>query len=590
MTLSRGIKYSAVLLVLGGFLLGPADVLGQRLFLNGGANLTSSTVQSRIAGTSPSVKGGAQFQYSDHLRLRGQVTYQDVLSVGALLQVHVRDQDKKLNPYLAAGYGHYLSSGGEQGLLPVGIGMEYGLLGNLDLNVEVSGRFGVNQVTNGERLFLNVMSSLMPSIGVSYKLEKVERQPPGPVPVESDEDQFTEDAGADYAQEQQFPFRDPAADAPMATQDFSIPYTRDSLKQADPLIVRRGDAPYTSPGQTPITGEVIKSDDGTMVRLPDGTFIMGLTDEDPLDIQNAGRKRISLSTFYMDRFEVTNAEYREFLNSISNNKRQNRLPDSTVWNEANSQANWETYFRGSSRSDYPVVGISWKDARQYCKWDGKRLPTEAEWEYAARAGRVGGIYPWRGFSTQDEEGRYLANFSPGSQGASADGYSFTAPVGSFPPNRWGLHDMAGNVAEWVQDAYTNSYSSLPKLNPVYRDSTENRRVVRGGSWASNQFYIGVGVRKAQPMDEGSPRIGFRCAADVSQIEGTMQQVNQGGGPGQGQPPTSPQQGPGGQQGQMPEQPQEGNPPESEGEGGEGGATEQEENTENQQQGGGGGGN
>jgi formylglycine-generating enzyme required for sulfatase activity len=586
MTLSRGIKYSAVLLVLGGFLLGPADVLGQRLFLNGGANLTSSTVQSRIAGTSPTVKGGVQFQYSDHLRLRGQATYQEVPSVGGLLQIQVRDQDKKLNPYLAAGYSYYLSNGGERGLLPVGLGIEYGLLENLDLNVELSGRFGVNQVTNGNRLFLNVMSSLMPSIGVSYQLEKVERQPPGPVPVESQDDQFTENAEAQYAQEQQFPFRDPAGGSPMATQDFNIPYTRDSLKQADPLIVRRGDAPYTGPGQPPITGEVIKSDDGTMVRLPDGTFIMGLTDEDPLDIQSAGRKRISLSTFYMDRFEVTNAEYREFLSSISGSNRQKRLPDSTVWNEANSQADWKTYFQGSSRSDYPVVGISWKDAQQYCQWDDKRLPTEAEWEYAARAGRVGGIYPWRGFSTQDEEGRYLANFSPGSRGSSADGYSFTAPVGAFPPNRWGVHDMAGNVAEWVQDAYTNSYSSLPKLNPVYRDSTEDRRVVRGGSWASNQFYIGVGVRKARSADEGSSRVGFRCAADVSQVEGTLEQVNDGAGRGRAQPSSSPQQG---QQGGT-SQSEEGSSGGGAQQQGEGEAQEQQEQTtENSQQEGGGGG-
>jgi len=229
---------------------------------------------------------------------------------------------------------------------------------------------------------------------------------------------------------------------------------------------------------------------------------------------------------------------------LSGEESQERLPDSTAWDEAASRANWKTYFYGAERSDYPVVAVTWEDAKQFCRWEGKRLPTEAEWEYAARAGRVGGVYPWAGFSPRDPQGRYLANFNPGRQGQAADGYAFTSPVGSYPPNRWGLHDVAGNVAEWVEDAYTPSYTALSGLDPVYEDSDENRRVVRGGSWASNAFQIGVGVRDYQPKDEASARIGFRCAADISSIEGEQGQL----GPDPSPPPqTQPQPGQGGNQ-------------------------------------------
>lgn len=262
---------------------------------------------------------------------------------------------------------------------------------------------------------------------------------------------------------------------------------------------------------------------GDMVRLPDGTFIMGLTDEDPFEMQSAGRRRVTVSAFYIDRFEITNAEYREYLQSLSPGEREEALPDSTAWSTSASRADWSTYFYGSNYDDYPVVAVTWQEAADYCENESKRLPTEAEWEYAARAGRVGGVYPWSGFSPRDAFGRYLANFNPGRQGQAADGYAFTAPVGSFPPSRWGLHDVAGNAAEWVEDTYAPTYANLSDLDPVYRgeDSEETRKVVRGGAWDSNAFRIGVGFRDMREADQGSPRIGFRCAADISQVEGTQ---------------------------------------------------------------------
>ena len=532
---------------------GAIEAQSQRLYVNGGANVASQSISSQVAGTNPAFQAGVQFESSDYLRFRLGTTYQNLYSIDGLMQIHVLGESEPVNPYLMAGYGYFVSGDDERGVIPVGLGLEYGVAPNVALNVELSGRFGVNEVRSGQRLDLNVMSSVLPSIGIVYRPERIERRPPGTVPPLSDEDesrQQGEFAGRSSDSEVSSPFADPVSGSQMAIQEFDIPYTLDSLKQSDPLIVRRGEAaPYDDPGQAPISGSPTLSNDGTMVRLPDGSFIMGLTDEDPLDIQNAGRKKVTVSSFYIDRFEVTNQEYRSFLDELSGEEREQRVPDSTAWSGSASNANWRTYFYGSERSDYPVVAVTWNDARAFCRWEGKRLPTEAEWEYAARAGRVGGVYPWAGFSPRDPQGRYLANFNPGRQGQAADGYAFTAPVGSYPPNRWGLHDVAGNVAEWVEDAYTPSYSALSGLDPIYKDSEENRRVVRGGSWSSNAFQIGVGVRGVQPRDEASARIGFRCAADISSIEGEQESF----GPQPTPPPQNqPQQGagaPGQQQGQ-----------------------------------------
>jgi len=521
-----------LLLILSVSLFGVAEGYAQRLYVQGGAHVASQSVRSPIAGTNTSFQGGVQFDVSEYFRLRLGTTFQELYTVEGAAQLHFLGDVKPVNPYLTAGYGYYVTGTQERGLIPVGAGIEYGLIENLALSLEFSGRVGVNETrrtpSGGEDRVgtLSVMSAFMPTIGFTYKPEKVERRPPGAPTMGDGErpEDVSEEGEFDRrsaSNEISSPFEDPVSGSQVAIQKFDIPYTLDSLKKADPIIIERGERPFEDPGQVPISGSPTLSNDGTMVRLPDGSFIMGLTDEDPLNIQNAGRKKVTVSSFYIDRFEVTNKEYRDFLNDLSSEKSEERRPDSSAWDEAASRANWKTYFYGSERSDYPVVAVTWSDAKAYCEWEGKRLPTEAEWEYAARAGRVGGVYPWAGFSPRDPRGRYLANFNPGRQGQAADGYAFTAPVGSYPPNQWGLHDVAGNVAEWVEDAYNPSYSSLSGLDPVYKDPEEDRRVVRGGSWASNAFQIGVGVRDYQKKGNGSARIGFRCAADVSSIEGSQ---------------------------------------------------------------------
>ncbi len=541
MRIVRLLTSLSALLFLVGLSFGTIDSYSQRLYVNGGAHVASESSQSAVAGTNAAFSGGVQFATSDYVRFRLGTTFQDLFTVEGAAQFHFLGDSEPVNPYLVAGYGYYVTDSRERGVIPVGAGIEYNLIENLALNVEMSGRFGVTEdvtaQTNAEGL--EVVSGFMPSIGLSYKPDRIDRRP-GPTPVEG------EGPRGEVSQEGEFdrrsasneidsPFEDPVSGGQVAIQKFDIPYTLDSLKKTDPLIVERGNAPFNDPGQVPISGSPTLSNDGTMVRLPDGSFIMGLTDEDPLDIQNAGRKKVTVSSFYIDRFEVTNEEYRNFLSDLSGDRSEARTPDSSSWGESSSRANWETYFYGSERADFPVVAVTWKDAKEYCKWENKRLPTEAEWEYAARAGRVGGVYPWAGFSPRNPQGKYLANFNPGRQGQAADGYAFTAPVGSYPPNKWGLHDVAGNVAEWVQDAYTPSYSALSGLNPIYRDSEEKRHVVRGGSWSSNAFQIGVGVRNFQPKDQASARIGFRCAADISSIEGQQES------PGPQQQPSPPPQ-------------------------------------------------
>jgi len=551
-----------------------SDANAQRLFLQGGALVAEDTELSSISGTTPSIAGGIQFDYANYGRLRTGITYQDLLSLEAMLQLHPLGVDAPVNPYVFAGYGRYFSRGvnQEKGMVPLGIGLEYGVQPNLAISVEVSGRWGyVEREDISQTDTPEIVAGLMPSLGLVYRLERIDRVDPGATPVE-EETREPQDPGdmEGFARQQNFgerggavqsPFQDPtmlATGGPPSA--FETP-NRDSIKTSEPLMISGpNDAAFDDPGVPPISGEVVVSEDGDMVRLPDGTFIMGLTDEDPFDIQNAGRRRVTVSSFYMDRFEVTNAEYREFLDQ--SNRRDELLPDSTAWRESASRADWSTYFYGSTYDDYPVVAISWEEAGAYCEYDGKRLPTEAEWEYAARSGRVGGIYPWAGFSPQDGFGRWLANFNPGRQGQAADGYAFTAPVGSYPPSRWGVHDMAGNVAEWVEDAYTPTYSQLSDLDPVHRDETESRHVIRGGSWSSNAFRIGVGFRDFQEKDEASPRIGVRCAADISQIEGVSR--DRGGAqriPSPNEQQGVPQQGqPQGQQPPAQGQPPQGQPP------------------------------
>jgi len=307
-----------------------------------------------------------------------------------------------------------------------------------------------------------------------------------------------------------------------------------------------------------------------MVSIPSGSYIMGLNAVDELNIQPQGKKRITINPFMIDKFEVTNREYRIFLTAIgalevpqagsenadpaitdldyANSQMsmeeliseaklddytlhvprptldtvEDLLPDSTKWREMGLEdvVPWNTYFKSEFYADYPVVCVNWYEAKLYAAWAGKRLPTESEWEFAARSGISGRIFPWDGLEVQTNTGKYKANFKQGRGIYQADGFAITAPVSSFVPNDFELYNMAGNVSEWVLDSYNPSYVVLQNVGtanfvtPSYTNVEEPRKVHRGGSWQSTEFFIGVGVRNFQVKTEGTPFIGFRTAKNI----------------------------------------------------------------------------
>lgn len=191
-------------------------------------------------------------------------------------------------------------------------------------------------------------------------------------------------------------------------------------------------------------------------------------------------------------------------------------------------AAYERFARGPGRSmpsaprfnsawgqkDHPIVNVTWNDAKAFCEWSGGRLPTEAEWEYAARSGREGTKYPW-GDAISHEQANYGQEVCCGGLASGRDRWEYTSPVGSFDANGFGLHDMIGNVWEWCADVYDGAYYGRSAGTDPRNDSGGSARVVRGGSWvnyprvlrASNRGWLERGVRGAD--------YGLRCARDVS---------------------------------------------------------------------------
>jgi formylglycine-generating enzyme required for sulfatase activity/tRNA A-37 threonylcarbamoyl transferase component Bud32 len=239
------------------------------------------------------------------------------------------------------------------------------------------------------------------------------------------------------------------------------------------------------------------ADGMVMIYVPGGEFEMGSTegesDEQPVHI-------VALNGFWMDRTEVTNAQYQSCVEA----------GDCELPSERHSSTRAE-YYGNSGYDDYPVIWVSWYQARTYCAWAGTRLPTEAEWEYAARGPR-GSVYPWGdGF-----DGTWLnccdANCEfEWADGAVDDGYADTAPVGNYPSgSSWcGALDMAGNVFEWVADWY-GDYTSERQANPTGPSSGE-RRVVRGGSWIDDRLCARCASRSGYHPVSWNVFVGFRCA-------------------------------------------------------------------------------
>jgi sulfatase modifying factor 1 len=232
---------------------------------------------------------------------------------------------------------------------------------------------------------------------------------------------------------------------------------------------------------------IIKSQDvpQNMVLIPAGEFTMGKNTANPTDWQP--EHKVQIDAFYMDQYEVTNKQYYEFCKATNN-----QLPE--LWGQS-------LYKCSLDYPDNPVVGVSFFDADKYARWVGKRIPTEAEWEYASRGGLPASFFPW-GDQTDSTKANYGKK------------YKSTLKVGTFKPNGFGLFDISGNVWEWTSDNYGDDYySNSPNQNPK-GPVTGRFKVIRGGSWHSGAMCIQTYYRNGLSPSWIDFGVGFRCAKSI----------------------------------------------------------------------------
>jgi len=368
-----------------------------------------------------------------------------------------------------------------------------------------------------------------------------------------------------------------------------------------------------------------------MVFVPPGTFHMGPSDEDINYNFTARNKQVSISGFWMDATEITNNDYRQFVNWVRDslsavqlgfikpskdgdtavdwnkaktinygnrstleklntlvlapdNRLYNRIeidpskleynvqgfdlkeaakrenanrprkdfayrysekiyPDTLVWmrdfSYSYNEPMTKRYYAHPAFGNYPVVGITWKKAVAFCHWRSHRLnsflektkkavesdyrlPTEAEWEYAARGGRTQSMFPWGNYYLRNKKGCLLANFKPGRGNYAEDGGFYTVRADAYWPNDFGLYNMAGNVSEWTSSYfYEGAYNFQHDMNPDIRyNASDNdpprmkRKVVRGGSWKDVGYFLQTSTRQYEYQDTAKSYIGFRCVIDL----------------------------------------------------------------------------
>ena len=342
----------------------------------------------------------------------------------------------------------------------------------------------------------------------------------------------------------------------------------------------------------------------TMVFVQGGRTVLGSFEEDLMGSRDNIERTVTINSFYMDQTEITNNYWKEYVHGVKKDSTQQfyetALPNDEVWFSEFSfnDVYAENYYSNPGYNNYPVVGVSWEQVIDFCKWRTDvvnnnsriiagvsdtlskqqliemgvylpefRLPNEAEWEYAAKATigtqyldeneEYGRVYPWDGRGVRNpfgkKRGEMLANFKRGRGDYAGiagtvqnDGEVIPAEVGTFPPNDFGLFNMAGNVSEWVYDIYRPlSYQDIDDLNPVRKNGTadqqdaygyawrdkdkkdeiqvaDNResfrslvndrlRVYKGGSWRDVAYWMSPGTRRFLSQDQASNSIGFRCA-------------------------------------------------------------------------------
>lgn len=255
-----------------------------------------------------------------------------------------------------------------------------------------------------------------------------------------------------------------------------------------------------------------------MVKIPAGTLAMGSEHGEPPE---RPVHRVRVSTFLIDRVEVRNADFAEFVAATGHQTDREREGWGWHWTgqwQRVHGADWHHPEGPDSsievRASNPVVQVSWTDARAYCAWRNKRLPSEAEWERAARG--VGArVYAW-GDAPPREAGQFRASYGSDAccRAEAGDGYLTTAPVASFPAGRspFGVEDLTGNVWEWVEDSYDRTfYEHSPEHDPVNRDPDKGFKVIRGGGWGNNPAALRTTLRHANRPQFGLSMVGFRCA-------------------------------------------------------------------------------
>eukprot|EP00075_Anas_platyrhynchos_P034099 XP_027323352.1 formylglycine-generating enzyme isoform X1 [Anas platyrhynchos] len=281
---------------------------------------------------------------------------------------------------------------------------------------------------------------------------------------------------------------------------------------------------------------------GPMVAIPGGVFTMG-TDEPEIWQDGEGpARRVRLNGFYMDQHEVSNEDFERFVNATGYLTEAEKFGDSFVFegmlseevkseiHQAVAAAPWWLPVKGANwkhpegpdsnifnRMDHPVLHVSWNDAVAFCTWAGKRLPTEAEWEYSCRGGLENRLFPWG--NKLQPKGQHYANIWQGvfpSNNTAEDGYKGTAPVTAFPPNGYGLYNIVGNAWEWTSDWWAVQHSAEEAHNPT-GPSSGTDKVKKGGSYMCHKSYCyryRCAARSQNTPDSSASNLGFRCAADA----------------------------------------------------------------------------
>ncbi|WP_432251414.1 formylglycine-generating enzyme family protein [Streptomyces sp. HNM1019] len=276
--------------------------------------------------------------------------------------------------------------------------------------------------------------------------------------------------------------------------------------------------------------------------LPGGAFLMGAEDAEGFPADGEGPIReVTVAAFRIDVHAVTNERFARFVRETGHITEAERFgwsyvfagflpaalrrgaprPEGTPWWCGVEGASWRAPEGPGSglgeRDRHPVVHVSWNDAVAYCRWAGARLPTEAEWEYAARGGLVGRRYPWGDELTPG--GVHRCNIWQGrfpTKNTAEDGYRGTAPVDAFEPNGFGLYNVSGNVWEWCADWWSTDHAERPRTGPG-GPATGLAKVMRGGSYLCHQSYCNryrVAARTSNTPDSSTGNLGFRCVREA----------------------------------------------------------------------------